>query len=137
MRIHLRYLAMSLLAAMLASCSETTLSKQADAAPEAAYRQFMLALLSGKQAEISALILDHSDAEILWRRPYPPNVATALAEQYRTMQITRDPSNTDDRVVLSSSAMPAPITVVRVDDQWKLDAGPLIKLRNTAAEFKR
>jgi hypothetical protein len=137
MRICLLSLTMSLFATVLTGCGNPAPPKPNDAAPEAVYRQFMLALVPGKQAEISALILDHPEAEILWvGQPYPTSVAAALAEQYRTMQITRDPSSTDDRVVLNSSAVPAPMTVVQADGTWKLDAGPLIKLRKMVAEFK-
>lgn len=111
-----------------------------DAPPEAAYRRFMLSLLTPKQSEIAELILDHPDAEILWEAgAYPPRVAASLAEQYRTMQITRDDTNnqsTSERVNLNSSAVPVPLAVSKVDSQWKIDAGPLIELRKSAKQFK-
>ena len=99
----------------------------------------MLSLLTPKQSEIGELILDHPDADILWEGAYPPPVAAALAEQYRTMQITRDDTNnenTSERVNLNSSAVPVPLTVSKVDGQWKIDARPLIELRKSAKQFK-
>ena len=108
-----------------------------DAPPEAVYRKFMLALLDGKQSEISDLILDHPEAEILWQGSYPSAAASALAEQYCTMQITRADGSNAEQVMLNSSAVPVPMKVSKIDNQWKIDAGPLIELRKSVRQFKK
>jgi hypothetical protein len=107
-----------------------------DDPPEAVYRRFMLALLNPKQSEIVELILNDPDAEILWQGSYPPAVAAALAEQYRTMAITRADGSNGKQVMLNSSAVPVPMKVALVDGKWKIDARPLIELRKAAKQIK-
>jgi hypothetical protein len=130
-------LIMSIGTLIVVGCSAKDSGQSADAPPETAYRRFALALVSPKQSEISELILDNSDAAILWEGAYPAPVAAALTEQYRTMQITRDNTNdknTPERVVLSSSAIPS-LTVLKVDGHWKVDAAPLIRIRKSVKQF--
>jgi hypothetical protein len=101
--------------------------------PEAAYRRFMLANLTGDEQAIRPLIVDHEDADILWQGAFPKDVAALLAEQYRKMEITRvtlpGQDGESDRVLLQSSASPIPLTVVKSGGKWKLDASPIIKVR--------
>lgn len=105
--------------------------------PEGAYRRFMLANLAGQEKEIRPLIVDHENADILWRdAAYPKDVAAALAEQYRQMEITRvklpSQDETPDRVLLGSSASPIPLAVVRIEGVWRVDASPIIEFRKAA-----
>ena len=113
----------------------------ADQPPEAIYRQWFVALLNPDEAAIRKLIIAHADADILWGEGnYPAEVAALLEMQYRDMPIERcemesgaaDPS----RVFLRSSAFPLPIVVVKEDDEWKVDATPIIEMRKKAAEIR-
>ncbi len=98
------------------------------ATPEAAYRNLMLA---NDEKTIRSLILERDDADVLWEGgQYPKDVAELLAEQYRTMEISREGGDETKGVVMHSSAFPLPLTAVKVDGFWKIDAGPLIELRN-------
>ena len=104
--------------------------------PEEVYRQFLLANLAGDELTIRGLILEHDGAEILWRGPYPKDVAALLAEQYRTMEIVRvkprGHKERADTVFLQSSTSPIPMAVVRVDGKWRVDASPIIEFRKAA-----
>lgn len=107
--------------------------------PEGAYRRFMLANLAGEERAIRPLIVDHDNADVLWRdATYPKDVAAALAEQYRQMEITRAKlpvqDETPDRVLLESSASPVPLAAVRIGGVWKVDARPIIAFRKAARE---
>ncbi len=108
--------------------------------PENAYRQFMLADLAGEEQTIRPLIVDHENADVLWQGAYPKDVAALLAEQYRQMEITRatQPGQEErpDRVLLQSSASPIPLTVVKVGDIWKVDAGPITGFRKAAQKTR-
>jgi hypothetical protein len=123
-------------------CRDSTSSEQALPAttPEEAYRKFMIVNLAGEEAAIRPLVLDHPDSHLLWQGPYPADVAELLADQYRTMEITRvDSPDADDasRVLLQSSAAPIPIAAVNMDGVWKIDATPIIEFRKRAAKLER
>jgi len=112
-----------------------------DQPPESVYRQFCLALLHPKEPTIRTLILDHEDAEILWKEgSYPDDVAKLLARQYRDMIIERieetPTPQSSNRVLLRSSASPIPVAVVNSDGIWKVDAGNLIEIRKKAAKIR-
>jgi hypothetical protein len=105
--------------------------------PEDAYRQLFLALLEGDEHSIRKLTIDNPDADVLWKDgAYPPQMAAQLAEQYRTMEISVADGSVPERVVLNSSAFPLPLTVVKVDGTWKVDAEPIIKGRQTAEQIR-
>ena len=126
-----------LLAVVIAGCDGSRHSAQgnASATPEDVYRSFMIANLSGDEATIRPLVLEHEGAAVLWQGAYPAEVASELSDHYRRMDISRveaeDP-DAIDRVVLHSSAVPMPLEVVRVDGQWKIDAEPIIRFRKAA-----
>lgn len=105
--------------------------------PEEAYRNFMIVSLTGEESAIRPLVLDHEDAEVLWQGAYPPPVAAALSEQYRAMEISRVGTASAERVVLQSSAVPMPLTVVSVNGEWKVDAEPIIEFRKAAEKAKQ
>jgi hypothetical protein len=127
-----------ILFAACAGCNSSQQSAgQSNVTPEETYRSFMIANLSGDESAIRPLVLDHDNAEVLWQGAYPPNVAATLAEQYRTMEISRVGTPNADRVVLQSSAAPMPLTVVNVDGDWKVDAEPIIEFRKGAEELKQ
>ncbi len=105
--------------------------------PEEAYRNFMIANLTGDESSIRPLILEHEDANVLWQGAYPAEVTTLLSQQYRSMEISRIKSSDDGRrVELQSSAVPMLISVVQLDGSWKIDAGPIIEFRKTAEKIK-
>ncbi len=99
--------------------------------PEDVLFDFLIANLSGKEAEIRPLIVDHTDAAVLWEGAYPPDVAVLLAQQYEGMDIARIEVE-PDRVLLQSSASPIPLAVVKIENQWRVDASPIIEFRKQA-----
>ncbi|MCA9213972.1 MAG: hypothetical protein KDB27_12960 [Planctomycetales bacterium] len=107
-----------------------------DNTPEGVYRRFMIANLSGDEATIRPLIVNNEDGDVLWQGVYPVDVAAALAQQYRGMEISRIESSDADRVVLQSPALPIPLAVVNLEGTWRIDAGPIIDFRKvpTAAD---
>jgi hypothetical protein len=128
----------TLLAIVIAGCDGSHPARgNASATPEDVYRSFMIANLSGDEASIRLLVLEHQDAAVLWQGAYPPEVASELSGHYRIMDISRvEAEDTDaiDRVVLQSSAVPMPLEVVRIDGQWKVDAEPIIRFRKAAQD---
>jgi hypothetical protein len=106
------------------------------ATPESAYRELMLAMVSGDERTIRSLIVKTDGAESLWEGEYSKEVASLLVEQYRTMDITRSENGDIGRVELSSSAFPLPLTVIKSDSSWKVDAGPIIEARRKADSFR-
>lgn len=121
-----------------AGCNTSVPPKgQTAVTPEDAYRSFMVAILTGEESAIRPLILDHEDAGMLWNGDYPPQVAAALSKQYQEMEISRVATADAERIVLKSSAAPMPITVVRVNDEWKVDADPIIEFRKAAEKLKQ
>ena len=96
--------------------------------PEDVLFDFLVANLGGSEADIRPLIVEHPDAALLWEGAYPPDVAALLAQQYEGMSIARVQEG-PDRVLLQSSASPIPLAVVRVGDEWRVDASPIIEFR--------
>ena len=80
-----------------AGCTEQSVAPKGEPAlesgskntPEDAYRNFMLANLSGKESAIRPLIVDNEEAQLLWQGAYPADVAAQLSKQYRSMEISR------------------------------------------------
>jgi hypothetical protein len=99
--------------------------------PEDVLCEFLLADLRGSEDEIRPLIVDHPDAALLWQGAYPPDVAALLAQQYEGMDIARA-EEMPDRVLLQCSASPIPLAVVKVADEWRVDASPIIEFRKKA-----
>lgn len=94
--------------------------------PEAAYRRFLLAILTGDRSQVLPLIVVHEDPSCLWEKPYPQEVAAALA----TIDVQIDRTSTDaDSVVLRSGACPVPLRLVRDGVEWRVDPDPLIRIR--------
>jgi hypothetical protein len=127
---------------MWTGCRDSTNSEQGVPAttPEEVYRNFMIVNLAGEESTTRPLVLDHPDSHLLWQGPYPPAVADLLAEQYRTMEISRVDSpdaQDENRVLLESSAAPMPTAVVKVNGEWKIDATPIIEFRKLAKERER
>jgi len=99
--------------------------------PEEVLIRFFIANLSGNEKEIRPLIVDNADAALLWKGPYPPQVAELLARQYRTMSVSRVEESLE-RVFLQSTAAPFSIAVVKVGSTWKVDASRIIAIRKAA-----
>jgi len=101
-----------------------------DDGPERAYRELLIAALYADEARIRGLLVPDERASVLWKRAYPAEVAAALAEQYRTMDVIRTPPPEDPRrVYLLSDGYPGPLAVVHDGSSWKVDATPLIESR--------
>jgi hypothetical protein len=104
-----------------------------DSPPEAAYRAFLFANLSGDETYIRPLIVERPGMEVLWKQPFPAEVALVLGFQYSGMQITRL-AETTSRVSLVSTAAPSPLEAVFEGERWRIDPTPLIRLRQSGAE---
>ncbi len=122
--------------------TERASQMNANQTPEEVYRQFFLATLKPDERTIRALIVDHKDADVLWKEgSYPDDVAALLASQYRDMTIERSEplvsSTESDRVLLRSSASPIPLTLIKRDGKWRLDARPIIEMRKKATEIRK
>ena len=103
--------------------------------PEKVYRELMLALLRGNEAEIRDLIVDHPDAAILWEGgAYPKEAAAPLREAYESMEIRRVYAPRADggrstQITLESVAIPIGLAPSSEPGGWRIDAGPLIEMR--------
>jgi hypothetical protein len=102
--------------------------------PEDVYRRFMLAVLTGRESELRPLVLDRPGVDALWKEgAYPPEVAEALAANYRTMKIVRD-FDAPDKVTMRSPASPSPLDVVMAPGGWRVDPEPIIRFRKEASK---
>jgi hypothetical protein len=106
-----------------------------DGSAEDAYRRFLVAALSGDADQILPLVVPHEDAATLCGDPYPADVASLLKGQYEGMDVVRVDAESQ-AVVLVSDACHVPLTVVREDGSWRVDADPFIRARNCAASTK-
>jgi hypothetical protein len=94
--------------------------------PEKAWRRFSRAILSGQRDEIEPLIQEDPDAEILWSRAYPDDVAQALdqiAESYSVRQVSG--SEEEGKVVIITPDF-GPIPLQLIGGNWKIDATKII-----------
>jgi hypothetical protein len=104
--------------------------------PEAVYRRFLVASLSGDEAQIRPLIIERDDPSILWEAPYPEDVARLLAAQYRSTPVLRV-SAPDESVHVASAELPEPLRLVRSGASWRVDPAPLVGLWRQARAASR
>jgi hypothetical protein len=97
------------------------------ASPEEVYRRFLIAAVQGDGATIRKLVIEHPEPTALFEKPYPTEVARALAEQYRSMDVVRV-SPPGERLYLISDGCPVPLALVKDGAAWRVDADPLIRL---------
>jgi hypothetical protein len=102
-------------------------SSMEEGEPEKAWRAFSRVFLRGKREQIEPLILSHPDAEILWSRAYPTEVASQLEEICDGFLVSRIPGNKDDSHVKVITPDFGPVSVHLVDGQWKADVTPIIE----------
>lgn len=100
--------------------------------PDSIYGPLMVANLEGAAGKIRPLIVDQPGVETLWQGASPPDVASALAAQYRTMEIVRV-RDTPQRVSLKSSAAPTTLDAVFDGKEWRLEPAPIIEFRKRPA----
>jgi hypothetical protein len=97
-----------------------------ESSPEETYRRFLIASLSGDEAQISPFLVAREDPRKLWAGAYPDDVASLLASTYRNMDVVRV-SCTTETIALVSDGCPVPLTMVQDGSTWKVDAEPLIR----------
>jgi hypothetical protein len=120
-----------------AACVDLRPAGAADAeAPEAVYRRFLVASLSGDEAQIRPLIIEPEDPSVLWEAPYPEDVARLLAAQYRSTPVLRVPAP-DESVHVTSAELPEPLMLVRSGTSWRVDPTPLVRLWRRARAAPR
>jgi hypothetical protein len=95
--------------------------------PEDAYREFLIASLSGDRDRLLRRIMMYEDPAVLWQGAYPEDVAAALANHYRTMHV-RVPQPSPP-VFLTSDGFFFPLAVVQEGSRWVIDPDPLIRAR--------
>jgi hypothetical protein len=104
--------------------------------PEAVYRRFLVASLSGDEAQIRPLIIEPEDPSVLWEKPYPEDVARLLAAHYRSTPVLRVPPP-DDSVHVTSAELPEPLRLVRSGVTWRVDPASLVRLWRQARAAPR
>jgi hypothetical protein len=102
---------------------------------EDAYRRFLIALLSGDADQLLPLVVAHEDPATLCRAPYPADVASLLKSRYEQMDVVRVDAESQ-AVVLVSDGCPVPLTVIREEGSWRVDADPLIRVRQRAVSTR-
>ena len=103
--------------------------------PELMMRALLTALLSGKREDIEPLILNPTNATILWQGAYPSDVASLLDLVSSSHSIARVYGTEEEgEVRLFTADYPFPITVKKVDGEWKVDATDIIKIRKDIFE---
>jgi len=127
--------------------------------PTAEIRAYLIAILSNDEAEIRKCILPNPDASILWQgQAPPPDVLSEMQTRLDTMTVRecvvgeivdlpggQQMAVTDQLVnanqmlvypVIEGEAMPTPLSLVRIEDQWKVDAAPLIASRQAVNRMR-
>jgi len=96
--------------------------------PEEAYRKFFVAMLSGDEARLAPMVVQHESLAQLYDSAYPDEVAELLANQYQNMDVfrTAPPPTT---IFVASEAFPFPTAVVHDGDSWRVDADALLSFR--------
>jgi hypothetical protein len=104
----------------------------APGSPEDVYRRFLLANLTGQQAQIEPLVVPNPDAALLWPgEAYPPAVDDKLASMYRAAKVQRV-VDTPERVVVTMDGDPRPSELRQVNGAWRVDVTPIIEFRKRA-----
>lgn len=127
----------------------------AEQSAEEVVKTLFVAILTNDKDTIEKLILPETNAQVLWQGPLPPKAAIPMIKaQFQTMtcrecqvgEILVLPDGlklkvTDEMVnknrkqlipVIGGQPMPIPVSVVRVNDEWKVDVGPIIAARLAA-----
>ncbi|MCC6126156.1 MAG: hypothetical protein IT426_14435 [Pirellulales bacterium] len=140
-----------LIESMKATLLEKSAAVQLDA-PEEAVVNFMLAVMMGDKAAIENAILPNPESAILAEGQHAPEtVHEVLKSQMRITpylrlkpgdsfsigngktHVVQDSEITADRLLISIKGAPLPFILVRSNGVWKVDAGPVIAGRKSAA----
>ncbi|WP_452231292.1 hypothetical protein [Lacinutrix sp. MEBiC02595] len=98
--------------------------------PEKVFRKFENALLVGNKKIIQSLILDNDKADLLWKGKYPSSVTEKLNKLSENQPIKRiKESENGKSVELVSSGFPFTIELILKNNEWKVNADKIIKLR--------
>ncbi|OAD43837.1 hypothetical protein [Polaribacter atrinae] len=98
--------------------------------PEKVFRKFENALLVGNKKIIQSLILDNDKADLLWKGKYPDSVTEKLNELSENQPIKRiKESENGKSVELVASGFPFTIELILKNNEWKVNADKIIKLR--------
>lgn len=97
---------------------------------EKIFRQFNKALLLGDQSLIRPLIEEHKDADILWRRSYPEDVAIQLNEISGNQRVRSIPISADGKKIkIIAGGWPFPIEMNFRNGKWIINAKNIIEMQ--------
>lgn len=125
--------------------------------PEASYRAFMLAMLTGDREAIRDLTVPTNGLEILFEGAHVPpdeveNVRQAVEQRLVLRRVQpgekfmlpkgkvvtiRDGEVNENRVLLAEQGVPVPTRCVKVRGRWRIDPQPIVDARRAAAEFRK
>lgn len=97
------------------------------------WRKFSRALHRGDKATLQQLIIDHKDASVLWEVACPDDVAPLMDQIAESYAIPVLSESSDGTVSEIMSPDFGPIRLERIDDQWRIDAEPMINCRLAVA----
>lgn len=98
--------------------------------PEKTWRLFSRAINRGKKDEIEPLILDHPNAELLWSTSCPDEaIASQLDHIEESFQISQIGGSEQDGDVKIITPDFGPVSVRRIDGQWRVDATKVIECK--------
>lgn len=146
--------AISLVALLITSCSSAPQQNSpATVRPaDEVVRSFFIAMLMNDEAGVRKEILPSPDAQVLWQGSPPPAEALSQIKKQleamtcreckvgetidlpgnKTLTVTDYWVNENSKLlfpIIGGEPMPTPLPVLKVDGQWKVEAGPLIAAR--------
>ncbi len=150
-------IAIALVALLMASCTSEPQISSTDIERPAneVVRSFFIAMLMNDEAGVRKEILPSQDAHVLWQGPPPPAEALSQIKKQleamtcreckvgetinlpgnKTLKVTDMMVNENSKMlfpIIAGESMPTPLPAVKIDGQWKVEAGPIIAARLAA-----
>jgi len=101
-------------------------NSQEEGEPEKTWRRFTRAFHRGNRRAIQALIQEHPDAEMLWSRNCPDDVALNLDEIANSYVVSQISGSEEEGEVTIITPDWGPVSMKRIDGIWRIDATVII-----------